>query len=59
MINEKARNDPLLAMKDSNLETRVLQLLEHSMSMKTIECLCHIVLARNCTVNEDRPITRM
>jgi hypothetical protein len=57
--NEKARDDALLATEDSNLETRVLRSLEHLMSMKTIECLCRVVLARNCTVDEDRPPTRM
>ena len=56
--NETASDDALLATEDSNLETRVLRSLEHLVSMKTIERLCR-VLARNCTVNEDRPPARM
>jgi hypothetical protein len=56
--NDTASDDALLATKDSNLETPVLRSLEHLVSMKTIECLC-CVLARNCTVDEDRPPARM
>jgi hypothetical protein len=56
--NETASDDALFATEGSNLETRVLRSLEHLVSMKTIERLCR-VLARNCTVDEDRPPARM
>lgn len=52
--NETASDDALLATEDSDLETRVLRSLEHLVSMKTIERICR-VLARNCTIEKDRP----
>jgi hypothetical protein len=56
--NDSASDDALLSTENSNLETCILRSLEHLVSMKTIERLCS-VLARNCTVDEDRPPSRM
>lgn len=56
--NETTSDNALLPTEDTNLETCVLRSLEHLVSMKTIERLCR-VLARNRTVDKDRPTARM